>query len=324
MDFEVRRGLVRLPVGSERVVDADEEVFILYSRSTPSSTEHRGLGYLDTHMDTLTLSFELKSPTLLDSRVSKSKRKFSNRPVQEKTIEIQLAQDKTALRTRAGDTGSVVWKASIDFAQFVLQQQHTKSPASLLDPEILQDARILELGSGTGLLSIALSPLVRQYTATDIKELLPLIRKNLSLNFPGWPHVPTKQGISAPGHNVSVEELNWQTLHSTPHPRRAQLFPPPSPPVDLVLIVDCIYHPALLPSLLTAMDYVSDPESTAVVVFMELRAEDVTREFLEGWLTLGGGEWEVWRVSKDGSDGMLGPETPYVMWVGWKRHCDLG
>ncbi|KAJ7449684.1 putative methyltransferase-domain-containing protein [Mycena latifolia] len=311
MNVEVQRGLIRLPLGSERVLDADEEVFILYSKSTPSSSEHRGLGYLDSRSDTLTLSFELSS--LPNLAVPKSKRrKSTTRPVQEKTVEIQLAQDKTALRTRTGDTGSVVWKASIDFAQLVLQQHHTKSPVSILDPERLESARILELGSGTGLLSIALSPLVLQYTATDIEELLPLIRKNLSLNFPGWPHVQTKPGISAPGHNVLVEELNWQTLQSALPSRRPQLFPPPSPPVDLVLVVDCIYHPALLPPLLAAIDHVSAPESTAVLVVMELRAEDVTREFLECWLALG--EWEVWRVGNDESAvGMLGKETPYVM-----------
>lgn len=173
--------------------------------------------------------------------------------------------------------------------------------------------------SGTGLLSIALSPLVGQYTATDIGELLPLIRKNLSLNFPGWPHVQTKQGIPQPGHNVSVDELNWETLHSTPPSRRAQLFPPPPSPFELVLIVDCIYHPTLLPPLLAAMDYVSTPGSTVVLVVMELRAEDVTREFLEGWLSLGSGEWEVWRIGNDEfPEGMLAKDKPYVMWAGWK------
>ena len=170
--------------------------------------------------------------------------------------------------------------------------------------------------SGTGLLSIALSPLVAHYAATDIQDLLPLIRKNLVLNFPGWPHVPSKQGI---GHNISVEELDWETLHSTPPSRRAQLFPPPSAPWDLVLIVDCIYHPALLPSLLATIDYIATSVLTTVVVAVELRAEDVIRDFLEQWLSLGGGEWEVWRVGNDKvTEGILAIDKPYVMWVGWK------
>lgn len=85
------------------------QVFILYSKSAPTSNEHRGLGYFNSRLDTLTLAFELKSPFSPNSGITKSKRKFA-RP-QEKTVEIQLAQDKTALRSRTGDTGSVVWKA---------------------------------------------------------------------------------------------------------------------------------------------------------------------------------------------------------------------
>ncbi|KAJ6493572.1 putative methyltransferase-domain-containing protein [Mycena vitilis] len=312
----LRRGLVRLPLGSERVLDADEEVFILYSRSTSATPNERGLGFLDSHSDVLTLNFELKSPSTHELPKRKSTRKSTSRPVRDKTIEIQLAQDKTALRSRAGDTGSVVWRASIDFAQLILQQQHAKSPVSIFD-ESLRDARVLELGSGTGLLSIALSPLVSHYTATDIQPLLPLIRKNLALNFSGWSDAPSTLDISAAGQKVSVDELDWQSLHSTPPARRTRLFPLPSTPFDLVLVVDCIYHPALLPSLLTTLDYVTSPGSTTVVVIMELRAEDVTRQFLEGWLSLG--EWEVWRIGSDEfTEGMLAPDTAYVTWVGWK------
>ncbi|KAJ7890570.1 putative methyltransferase-domain-containing protein [Mycena olivaceomarginata] len=286
----VQKGLIRLPLGSERVVDADEEIFILYSnKASASSNEPRGLGYLDSHSDVLTLNFEVKSPSPSDLGITKAKRKVRE---QTKTVEIQLAQDKTALRTRTGDTGSVVWRASVDFAQMILEQHHAKSPVSLFD-EKLKDATVLELGSGTGLLGVALSPLVGQYTATDIGEL----------------------GILAPGHNVSVDELNWETLHSTPPRRRPQLFPPPPSPFDIVLVVDCIYHPSLLPPLLATIDHVSTPGTTAVLVVMELRAEDVTREFLEGWLALGRGEWEIWRIE---NESMLGKDQPYVMWVGWK------
>lgn len=73
-------------------------------------------------------------------------------------------------------------------------------------------------------------------------------------------------------------------------------------------------------------------ERTAVVVVAELRAEDVVREFLEGWLGLGRGSggsengaewnrgWRIWSLSGgDGGEGKgagLGPR--YGMWIGWK------
>lgn len=67
-----------------------------------------------------------------------------------------------------------------------------------------------------------------------------------------------------------------------------------------------------------------------MVVVCELRAEDVVREFLEGWLSLStkkggdiGSTWRIWSLS-DGEESQwnedsgrgLGPR--YGMWVGWK------
>lgn len=85
--------------------------------------------------------------------------------IEEKTLEIQLAQDKTALRSRKGDTGSVLWRArygiiscdpstllilyqlfcSAEFAQHVLRETAT-SPTALLDHDRLAEAHVLELG----------------------------------------------------------------------------------------------------------------------------------------------------------------------------------
>lgn len=145
---KIVRGGVTLPGDSELVTDADEEVrmlhpsgsrhglilqpsqvFVLYSNlqindgSNPTSS--RGLGYVDSRKDTLTVTFELtgKPPTESDqpgptptSATRRSRHgRNSKTPKAEKigshTVEIELAQDKTALRTRKGDTGSVLWKA---------------------------------------------------------------------------------------------------------------------------------------------------------------------------------------------------------------------
>jgi protein N-lysine methyltransferase METTL21D len=47
------------------------------------------------------------------------------------------------------------------------------------------------------------------------------------------------------------------------------------------------------------------------LVVVELRAEDVIREWIAMWIGCEG--WEVWRVGEDG-----GLKMPYVAWVGWK------
>lgn len=104
------------------------QVFLLYtelagktssSPSTPSS--FRGLGHVDSHKDILTVSFDLKprdAEPLSVPRVGthrerkhKAEKKRVRRNPTGQTIEVQLAQDKTALRSRKGDTGSVLWIA---------------------------------------------------------------------------------------------------------------------------------------------------------------------------------------------------------------------
>ena len=80
--------------------------------------------------------------------------------------------------------------------------------------------------------------------------------------------------------------------------------------MDLILAVDCIYNPSLLPALVETIDFLTTPGKTAVLVVVELRQEDVVREFLELWVAKGG--WEIWRIA----NGFLG--SRYAVWTGWK------
>lgn len=133
-------GVARLAEDSQEVVDADEEVFYwlnlfdtvftllpqvfliysdLQSGVSSYSTEFRGLGQQDSRHDVLTVQLDLCPPTgappvslprTKSSRHSSKRATKVSKPIG-KTIEISIAQDVTALRSRGGDTGSVVWKA---------------------------------------------------------------------------------------------------------------------------------------------------------------------------------------------------------------------
>ncbi|KII87269.1 hypothetical protein PLICRDRAFT_42917 [Plicaturopsis crispa FD-325 SS-3] len=291
-------GLLQLPADSEVVTDADEEIFLLYTDlqrnagSVPS-----GLGHVDARKDTLSLTFELlPPPTAVSSPGVKRSKAKSKRTaeVRERVVEVELVQDKTALQTRKGDTGSVLWRVTIEFARVLLQQNHIRISTALLEPTKLANARVLELGAGTGLLSILLAPLVSRYTATDLPELLPLIRKNIALNLP-----------PSPAPNITVSALDWHALLAAP-----QFFPRPAEPTDLILAVDCIYHPALVPPFLAALTHFAVPGRTAVLVAVELRAADVLQAFVEQWVGASG--WEVRRVG-----GALW-DMPWVVWAGWR------
>ena len=157
-----------------------------------------------------------------------------------------------------------------------------------------------------------LSPLVGHYTVTDIEVLMPLIRKNLSLNITDWDGSTSSEpcGTKMRG-NVTADPLDWIVLQKCSPTSRGACYS--YDPIDLLLVVDCIYHPSLLPSLVHAIDYLSTPDRTAVLVVAELSAEDVVREFLERWLKAGeDGSWEIWHVNEI-------MEGPYGVWIGWKR-----
>jgi protein N-lysine methyltransferase METTL21D len=145
----------------------------------------------------------------------------------------------------------------------------------------------MEDRAGTGLLALALGPLARKYTATDMPALIPLLRKNLL----------SRSSTTA----VTVTALEW-TL-----PTLRQIDVRADSP-DMLLVVDCIYHPTLVHPLLATMTALAVPRHTVALVVAELRAEDVLREFLEEWIGLG---WRVWSIADD----LLGAR--WGMWVAW-------
>ena len=119
------------------------------------------------------------------------------------------------------------------------------------------DAMIFQR-AGTGLLGIVFASLVRQYTVTDIQELIPLITKNLTLNNVVSSSSSPPSKVNVRRVNVSAEALDWVALHNTPPNKRRDTYSYQQ--IDLLLVIDCIYHPSLLPSLIDTIDHLSPPE----------------------------------------------------------------
>ena len=97
-------------------------MFLLYSRlaalgGADGTAAFRGLGSLDSRRDTLAVRFALRAPVPAPSdRDAGRARRGRRAPRRDggegaEVVEVELAQDKTALRSRKGVTGSVLWRA---------------------------------------------------------------------------------------------------------------------------------------------------------------------------------------------------------------------
>jgi hypothetical protein len=126
--------LVQIPTDADQVTDPDEEVwlwwecpdfanlttsiasqvFLLYTRlAAKSPTESvQGLGCVDSRSPVLNVNIELDlaidQPTSHGNRRKGSK--GSKPQKRHMAIEVELAQNPTSLRSRKGDTGSVLWR----------------------------------------------------------------------------------------------------------------------------------------------------------------------------------------------------------------------
>jgi hypothetical protein len=74
-----------------------------------NATDTGGLGFVDSYKDVLEIQFDISFDGSPGNPQDPQRKRKTDQV--EKTVEIKLHQDKTALRSRKGDTGSVVWRA---------------------------------------------------------------------------------------------------------------------------------------------------------------------------------------------------------------------
>ncbi|KAH7100606.1 putative methyltransferase-domain-containing protein, partial [Auriculariales sp. MPI-PUGE-AT-0066] len=135
--------------------------------------------------------------------------------------------------------GGIAWPAGQVLSQYLV---NTRS-------DTLCGKRILELGSGTGLVGLVAGMLGAQVTVTDQAQLLALMHKNVALN--------------ALEENVAVAELDW--ANPIPH---AMLDP------DIVLAADCVYFEPAFPLLVSTLKNLATQRTEILFCYKRRRKAD--------------------------------------------------
>ncbi|SPO29504.1 related to RKM5 - protein lysine methyltransferase [Ustilago trichophora] len=248
------------------VDDVDEEIFLLYTLNAKS--EHDGgLGYVNHSSDKIYVAID----------GTKWSFALSDRNLSGKLV-VPIYQDVTSLRSSKGNTGSVLWRSTVELAiRF--------HKGAIFDLTLFKNASVLELGAGTGALPAMLSGLSKTWLATDQEELLPLMRKNLDMH-----------------KGVKVAPLDWFDFLHPPSQHSALLrkkhildqINPASTTrgrdedaamqgVDVILCCDCIYNPGLFDALIATLNVFTDRQKTVVLVSCEMRSDESLAEFLTKW-----------------------------------------
>ncbi|KAK0403953.1 hypothetical protein QR680_017212 [Steinernema hermaphroditum] len=120
-------------------------------------------------------------------------------------IEVRIHQEGV------GDVNCVVWDSSLVCCYYFAKWRHSfKKPC-----------KVLELGAGTAVCSVALAAMGCDVVATDLPACLPLIERNIFANL---------EAIQKAGGSCVAKALDWNESFEE------------RTPCDLLLLVDCIYY----------------------------------------------------------------------------------
>ncbi|KAJ4472180.1 putative methyltransferase-domain-containing protein [Lentinula aciculospora] len=153
----------------------------------------------------------------------------------------RLGQEPISINLRVDASpgcGGIVWPAGQILSNYLIRK----------GSKFLQGKRIVELGSGTGLVGLIAAKLGgSRVWITDQAPLLDIMQQNLSMN--------------RLQHNCAVAELDWGTS-----------IPATIPLPDVILAADCVYFEPAFPLLVRTLDALAT-ENTQILFCYKKRAD---------------------------------------------------
>jgi predicted nicotinamide N-methyase len=172
------------------------------------------------------------------------------------TLTIKEAQNSSHIGEDGG-TGLNVWDGAMLLARYIEKV-----------PNIVKNKRVIELGSGCGVVGIAAAISgCKEVVMTDLSYALPLMRENVESNEAAW---KDKEVV------VSCKECDWfQT------PPADELLSGDNNKADVLLVADCVWLSSLIAPLLQTLKLYAN-DSTEVFITYQQRGKEAHDMFLEG------------------------------------------
>lgn len=163
-------------------------------------------------------------------------------------MQVTLDETRTLSINQSLDPDMPIWDASLVLAYFLLMQPKP----------LLAGRRVLELGAGCALVSLACAVRGAHVTITDLDFMQPLIKENVKRNLTEEEQART-----------SIQELRWGTDASHLNP-----------PLDFIVASDCIYIVGFFADLAKTIEDLSGP-NTRIYMANEHRWKDVDQWWYE-------------------------------------------
>ncbi|KAL7455023.1 hypothetical protein ACHAWC_006606 [Mediolabrus comicus] len=177
------------------------------------------------------------------------------------TLIIKEAQNSSHIGEDGG-TGLNVWDGAMLLTRYIEKV-----------PNIVKNKKVIELGSGCGVLGIAAAICgCKQIVMTDLSYALPLMRTNVDRNKSAW-----KDNIV-----VSCKECDWfkpPNVDELLLDQKCKTIESNYP--DVILVADCVWISSLIAPLLHTLKQYTN-ESTEVFITYQQRGREAHDIFMEG------------------------------------------